>query len=231
MNETDRDETRQATTAEDASNKEAGIPGGVEQARSEPGVQDASNNEAAAAGVMEEAEQAEGEAGADASSGDRAAALSETAVMEAELVAARQQADEYLDQWRRTAAEFQNFRRRQERERQELVKNANAQLLMRLLPVLDDLQRAAQHVPEELRDNEWVNGILMIERKLWAVVEQAGVRPIEAAPGMSFDPHLHDAVVAEPSEAIPSGHIIDELERGYTLYDKVLRPAKVRVAR
>lgn len=192
---------------------------------------EAPNDEAAAPSVIEDVEAEEGRATAEAPTAEGEDAATQTAALQAQLVAARRQADEYLDQWRRTAAEFQNFRKRQERERQELIRNANAQLLMRLLPVLDDLQRAAQHVPEELRDNEWVNGVLIIERKLWAVLEQAGVQPIAAEAGQSFDPHLHDAVVAEPSETVPSGHIIGELERGYKLHDKVLRPAKVRVAR
>lgn len=155
----------------------------------------------------------------------------EVASLEAELAAARSQADEYLDQWRRAAAEFQNYRRRQERERQELSRTANAQLMTRLLPVLDDLKRAAQHVPEALREDEWVSGVLMIERKLWSVLEQAGVQPIEAGPGTAFDPNLHDALLAEPSETIAEGDIVAELEPGYMLGDRVLRPAKVKVAR
>lgn len=226
MSETGREESRPAATVVDAPDNEAISPGVGEEARQENNLHGSDNQ--AAPGVIEE-EATEGQPSAEAVA-DNKAAMEATAVLEAELAAARSQADEYLDQWRRTAAEFQNFRKRQERERQELVRSGNAQLLMRLLPVLDDLQRAAQHVPEELRDNEWVNGILMIERKLWSVLEQAGVQPIEAEPGRFFDPHLHDAVLAEPSETIPSGQIISELERGYKLHDRVLRPAKVKVA-
>jgi molecular chaperone GrpE len=154
----------------------------------------------------------------------------EIAALESDLAAARSQAEEYLDQWRRSAAEFQNFRKRQERERQEQIKLANAELLMRLLPVVDDLQRAIQHVPEDLEGNEWVNGVLLIERKLWSVLEQAGVQPIEAKPGAAFDPNVHDALMAEPSEEVETGHIIYELEPGYKLHERVLRPAKVVVA-
>lgn len=151
--------------------------------------------------------------------------------LEADLAEARRQADEYLDQWRRAAAEFQNYRKRQERERQDLLRSASGRLVERLLPVLDDLQRAAQHVPAELRDNEWVNGVLLVERKLWNILEAEGLRPIPVEPGTEFDPTVHDALLSEESEQYESGAVTQELERGYTLNERVLRAAKVKVAR
>lgn len=150
---------------------------------------------------------------------------------EARIAALEKERDEYLDQWRRSAAEFQNFRKREERLRIERERNASVRLIQKLLPVLDDLLRGARHVPEELKSNDWVNGMLAIERKLWNILEQEGVRAIESGPGTPFDPTHHEALLSEESDEWESGHIIGELERGYRRHDSVLRPARVRVAR
>jgi molecular chaperone GrpE len=93
------------------------------------------------------------------------------------------------------------------------------------------LQRAAQHAPAELTDDEWVKGMLAIERKLWNVLEQEGISLVEAKSGTPFDPNIHEALLTQPSDEIESGHIIDELERGYRHNDTILRPARVTVAR
>jgi molecular chaperone GrpE len=139
--------------------------------------------------------------------------------------------DEYLDQWRRSAAEFQNYRKREERLRTERERSTSARQLKRLLPVLDDLQRATQHVPESLSNDDWVAGMLAIERKLWSLLEQEGVMAIEAEAGTPFDPNVHEALISQESDEIESGHILSELERGYRLGDVILRPARVSVAR
>ena len=148
----------------------------------------------------------------------------------AQLAAAEKQRDDYLDQWRRSAADFQNFKKREEKMRAERERAANARLLTRLLPVMDDLQRGVKHVPEEISANDWVAGMLAIERKLWTILEQEGVSAIEAAPGSELDPTIHEALVAVPAEGVESGTIVDELERGYRLREMVLRPARVTVA-
>ncbi len=150
--------------------------------------------------------------------------------LEAELEAARAQAEEYLDQWRRTAAEFANYRKRLEREQAEFIKQANAALIAKLLPVLDDFDLAFEHLPEEVAESAWVEGFALIRRKLHAILEQEGVTPIEAV-GQPFDPTLHEAVSHEESEEVESGHVIAEVRKGYRLGDRVLRPALVRVAR
>lgn len=147
------------------------------------------------------------------------------------IAALEKERDEYLDQWRRSAAEFQNFRKREDRLRQERERRASERLLARLLPVLDDLQRAAQHVPEQLDGNDWVEGMLAIERKLWNVLAQEGVSVIDAEAGTPFDPKVHEALVSVEHEEIEPEHIVDEYERGYRHHDAVLRPARVSVAR
>ncbi|MCS7219764.1 MAG: nucleotide exchange factor GrpE [Anaerolineae bacterium] len=152
------------------------------------------------------------------------------AALEAELAKAQGQVEEYLDQWRRTAAEFANYRKRQEREQAEFIRQANAALIIKLLPVLDDFALAFEHIPEEEANHSWVEGFTLIYRKLQAILEQEGVTPIETV-GQPFDPTLHEAVTHEESDEVASGHIIAEVRKGYRLGDRVLRPAMVRVAR
>ncbi len=147
-----------------------------------------------------------------------------------ELEKARAQAAEYLDGWQRARAELANYRKRMERDQAELSKTANANLIYRLLPVLDDLQRAFQTVPPDLRDLTWIEGIALIERKLNAILEAEGLQPIQAV-GQQFDPNLHEAVVSEETTQVPEGQVVAEFQKGYTLNGRVLRPAMVKVAR
>jgi len=139
------------------------------------------------------------------------------------------QADNYLDQWRRTAAEFANYKKRIEREYAEATKYYNAELLTRLLPILDDIDRACLNLPDELKGHPWIEGMLLVQRKFHNIIEQEGVQKIETE-GQLFDPSLHEAVTHEPSDTVPEGHVLGEVEQGYRLNDRILRPAKVRVS-
>jgi molecular chaperone GrpE len=150
--------------------------------------------------------------------------------LQKELEEARAQAAEYLDGWQRVQAEFSNFRKRQEAERQQLAQMSNATLIARILPVLDDLARAVQTVPPNLQTLTWVEGVFLIRRKMEMVLESEGVKPIETA-GRTFDPRYHEAVTYEEAEGFEEGQIVGEIQRGYTLDERVIRPALVRVAR
>jgi molecular chaperone GrpE len=150
--------------------------------------------------------------------------------LEQKLAQAEAQAAEYLDNWRRSVAELSNARKRMAREQEETIRNAAARVLERLLPVLDDMDRAFENLPADQADNEWVNGFRMIQRKLGGVLESEGVTPI-ATDAEHFDPHLHYAVTHEEAEGLEEGQIIAEVARGYKLGDKVLRPSMVRVAK
>ncbi len=154
----------------------------------------------------------------------------ELARLRRELEEAKARAAEYLDGWQRTQAEFSNYRKRQEAEFLQRVQMNNAVLIARILPVLDDLERAVQTVPPGLQILTWVDGIFLIKRKLEAILEMEGVRPIETA-GKSFDPLYHEAVTYEEASGYEEGQIIGEVQRGYMLGDRMLRPALVRVAR
>ncbi len=143
----------------------------------------------------------------------------------------RARAEEYLDQWKRARAEFANFKKRNEKEREELLKFANSVLIARLLPTLDDFERATKTIPDKIHTLTWVEGIFLIYRKLQVILEQEGVSEIGAEVGKDFDPTIHEAVVHEESEEYKGGQIIDILQKGYKLHDRVVRPTLVKVAK
>lgn len=144
-----------------------------------------------------------------------------------ELEKERARAAEYLEEAQRARAEFINYRRRVQQEMEEIRERAAERLIRRLLPVLDDFHRAIDAVPAEERDNPWLQGMLLIERKFWSTLEDEGVRPIEAV-GKPFDPALHEAVLADEN-ASTHDTVIEELQRGYMLHNHVLRPSAVKV--
>ncbi len=150
--------------------------------------------------------------------------------LQVELEAERVRANELLDKFQRSAAEFQNARRRQERQMAEEVERASLHIIKRLLPVMDDFGLAFQNVPSSATDEEnaWLNGFRQIQKKLQGILEDEGITPI-AVDG-SFDPIRHEAVTSEPHEGMESGQIIATLRMGYEHKGRVLRPALVRVA-
>lgn len=150
--------------------------------------------------------------------------------LQEELERANAQASEYLDGWQRAQAEFSNYKKRQEAERAQMMALANATLLRRLLPVVDDFERALETLPANLNQLTWCEGVLLIRHKLGGVLESEGVKPIETD-GQAFDPRYHEAVTYEEAPGFVEGQIIGEVQRGYTLGERVLRPALVRVAK
>ena len=151
------------------------------------------------------------------------------AALQSELEKAQAQAAEYLDGWQRARAEFANLKKRVEAEREEIRYRSNEELLLKVLPVVDDFERAFQELPPEMEDAAWVNGITMIMNKLQKLLESENVAPLEAA-GKPFDPQWHQAMMQEETEDYPDGICIEEIQRGYRLGDRVLRPALVKVA-
>jgi len=143
--------------------------------------------------------------------------------------AEQSKADDYFAKWQRAAADMANMRRRHEQDRVEFIKQANAALIEEMLPVLDSFDRALATMPPELRELTWVDGVILVERQLRAVLQRAGLSPIEAA-GKPFNPNEHEALMNEASDQ-PEDTVIGELQRGYKLHDRVLRPAMVKVAK
>ena len=136
-------------------------------------------------------------------------------------------AAEIDDRLLRLAADFDNYKKRAARERQEYVTFANERLLKELLPVLDDLERALD-AAEEHQEAQLEEGVRLVHRSLAGLLERQGIKEI-AADG-AFDPHVHEALLAQPSEDAESGAVIDVVQKGYTLGDRVVRPARVIVA-
>ena len=159
---------------------------------------------------------------------ERNAAATPPEELAAQLEAARAEAVEHKDRWMRGVAEFANYRKRTEREWADVRAYAGSEMIMNILPVLDDLERAFKAVPPELNGEAWVEGFRLIERKFAGILEQAGVTPIDAV-GKPFDPTVHESVAAEPSDQ-PHGTVLEEYRRGYRLNDRILRPAIVKIA-
>jgi molecular chaperone GrpE len=143
------------------------------------------------------------------------------------LAKEKEKAERYLANWQRAQADLINFKKRSEQEKAEITKFANAMLFMSLLPILDDFERALDNVSIKLAGFTWVDGIRLIHRKLQAVLESQGLSQIEAL-GKDFDPALHEAVLSEEGE---EGKVIEELQKGYKLNERVLRPAMVKVGK
>ncbi len=148
--------------------------------------------------------------------------------LRAELAEQREAAERYLRNWQRAQADFANFKRRAEQERNEHVRRASEEFIAAVLPVLDDLERAFLSLPPELLSLTWLEGIALIDRKLRAELEAHGLVEIAAA-GEPFDPALHEAVMQEEVESERAGQVLAVFQRGYRLGDRVLRPALVKV--
>src|SRR3990172_3070222 len=151
----------------------------------------------------------------------------EGASVEQQLEQARGDAQKYLDNWRRAEADLQNYKRRAEQERDESRRFAHASLIINLLPIVDDFERAFASLDMRLAGLSWFDGIRLIYRKLLALLENAGVTPIETE-GRPFDPRYHEAVAHVEGE---EGKVLAEVQRGYKLHDRVLRPAMVVVGK
>ena len=170
--------------------------------------------------------------------------VDELATLRQELQQTKAKECEYLDGWQRARAELANARKRFQREQEQAYTNARADILRRLLAIVDDFERAFDKLPDSPSDagaNEasvagvdqtglsWIAGIRLIQRSFLSLLEQEGVAPI-VVDGQCFDPSIHEAVTHEPSTEVPEGFIIGEMRRGYKMGDRVLQPSMVRVS-
>ncbi|MSO47514.1 MAG: nucleotide exchange factor GrpE [Thermoleophilia bacterium] len=154
----------------------------------------------------------------------------EAEVLEEELdplALAERERDDYLDQLRRLAAEFDNYKKRMAREHEELRERAAERLLRDLLPVFDDLGRALTAF--ETAEHEAIaDGVALVHRALWTLLEREGVAELDPT-GDMFDPHRHEALLSQPADA-PEGTVLEVIQKGFLLGDRVLRPARVVVS-
>ncbi len=147
-----------------------------------------------------------------------------------ELEEWQSKANEYLDGWQRSRAEFANYKKRVERDQSLVAQKATANVIKHFLEVMDDLELALKNRPQEGEGASWADGVELVYRKFSSVLETERVTPMEAE-GQYFDPTLHEAITNEDNPDYESGQIIEVLKRGYFIGDRVLRPATVRVAR
>ena len=165
----------------------------------------------------------EGNAPAAASTGRAERDINE---LETRLANAEAKSAENLDGWQRAVAEFQNFKKRLERDRETDQAAMKADLIRKVLPILDDLERALQSRPPE---DAWFSGIELIQRKLQSILEAEGVKRMQAE-GAAFDPNFHEAISQEPADGAESGRVVEVVLNGYMLGERVIRPAQVKVA-
>jgi molecular chaperone GrpE len=157
----------------------------------------------------------------------QADASEDTSAQPSEVEKLKSENASYLDRLARLQAEFDNFRKRSVREQQEFREYALTDSLKQLLPILDSLDRATK--VEGVSTEDLRSGIELIDRQFHDVLTRLGVEPITAA-GQPFDPSLHQAIQMVETEEVPDNHVLDELQRGYRLHDRILRAAMVRVA-
>lgn len=137
--------------------------------------------------------------------------------------------EDYKADLQRMAADFSNYRKRNEAERTEFAKFAKADLITKLLDVLDGYDRALASVPEDVKGQPWVEGMWLVERKLRQILDAEGLEPVDSL-GKPFDPYVHEAVAHVESDQ-PEGTVIEEHQKAYRLHDRVIRPALVSVAK
>ena len=150
--------------------------------------------------------------------------------LRARIAQLEKDSEDFRDKWLRAAADYKNFKRRADQERADLIRGASAGLLLKLLPVVDDFERAASSAPETISGSPWFEGFKLIAQKLQTILESEGVAPI-AALGQDFDPNQHEAVIYEAAGDGADGKVVAELQKGYKLRDRVLRPTMVKVGK
>lgn len=156
--------------------------------------------------------------------------LSEYAAQLEEIDHLNQKADEFSDGWQRERAEFANYRKRMGRDLDAQKVNNKIDIIKKYLAVKDDLERALKNMPASLIDEPWIDGIQLINQKLSNLLDGEGVQPIPAE-GLAFDPAIHEAISHEDNPEVESGFIIEVVQQGYTIGERVVRPSQVRVAK
>jgi molecular chaperone GrpE len=159
---------------------------------------------------------------------EQAAARPDAQPVDPELQAARDEAQANFARYQRLAADFENYKRRTRQELADRTQYANEELLRKLLPILDNLHRALDHAPEGI-DRNWFDGLRTVVRQFEDTLQAQGVSPIPAV-GEKFDPSQHEAIAREETDEHEEGTIVEEMQPGYRLHERVLRPTLVKVA-
>ncbi|MBU0612672.1 nucleotide exchange factor GrpE [Patescibacteria group bacterium] len=145
------------------------------------------------------------------------------------LEIAQNQAEEYLNGWKRAKADYINFKKEQEQKQKELIEFANAGMLLDIFPLVDQFKQAMKHVPGEIKKSDWLIGVGHIQSNLSNILKSLGIEEVETV-GAQFDPEIHDAVEEVESDQ-EKGIIVEELTTGFRLNGRVIQPAKVKVSK
>ena len=151
--------------------------------------------------------------------------------LEKEIESLREEFEEQKEGWLRTRADFENYRKRVQRDAARSYQDAMSTILKIFLQVSDDLERALKNRPKDEEVQNWVNGIELIHQKLMNQMKNQGVERMDVQPGDEFDPNIHEAITQEENPDFDEGQIIDVVQPGYRISDRIIRPAMVRVAR
>ncbi len=146
------------------------------------------------------------------------------------LAECEREKEEYLNGWRRAQADFLNYKKKESERTKELIRFNNEKFILKLLPVLDNFSVAEENMPDDLKKDKWVEGILKIKNQISDFLKNQGVEEIKSL-GEKFDPNFHEAIAMAEKKGKESGLIIEEIQKGYLLEGKVLRPAKVKVVK
>ena len=138
--------------------------------------------------------------------------------------------EEYLAGWQRTRADFLNYKKQEMERLKEIMEYSSQDLILKIVPILDNLEKAKTQIPSDFKDNEWVKGISQIKTQFKDFLRKEGIEEIETT-GKRFDPNFHESVEKVKVENKKSGEIIEEIQKGYTLNGRVIRPAKVKITK
>ena len=147
-----------------------------------------------------------------------------------ELEKCRKQKDEYLAGWQRARADFLNYKKEEIERLKKVMEYGSEELILKILPILDSIEKAESQIPLDFKDNEWVKGVLQVKGQLQDFFRKEGVEEIKTI-GEKFDPNFHEALEKIQVENEKSGKVIKEIQKGYTLNNKVIRPAKVKITK
>ncbi len=160
--------------------------------------------------------------------------------LQKDLEEAKAKCEEYLNGWKRERADFLNYKKDEMERIGQLMKYANEELILKIIPILDNICLAESHVPEELKNSStsspqtanWIDGFLQIKDQLQAFLKKEGIESIEVI-GKQFDPNLMEVVeeVSGGRASAEAGVVVEEVQRGYTLHEKLIRPAKVKISK
>jgi molecular chaperone GrpE len=173
----------------------------------------------------------EGQSDIEASQTMVALTFDEYEALENEIEALRTEIDEQKDGWLRTRADFENYKKRVQRDATRSYQDAMSSILKIFLNAADDLERALKHRPEGKEVASWINGIELIHQKLVNQMKNQGIERLDVQPGDEFDPNIHEAITQEDHPDFEEGQIIEVIQPGYRISERIIRPAMVRVAR